>query len=171
MEAMSRMRFSFTFELRVSGQRGRRHAGHLRSRRFDVQERASSAHTFARTGFAAACSSSLVAMSDRPRTLVDVLERHAEMRPHARAFTLLGDGENESATLCFAQLHARVRVIAAWLTHQHLRGCTVLLMMRDGLQFIETFMGCLAAGVIPVPVTFPRPNRQVVTLHAIRKSV
>ncbi len=58
-------------------------------------------------------------------------------------------------------------MIASWLTRDGLAGKRVLLLLRDGLEFIDALMGCLYAGVVPIPAIVPRSNRSVSALLAI----
>src|SRR5262249_13863374 len=100
-------------------------------------------------------------------TLADRLEQHASKRPDANGYILLGDGERETGSRSFAELDLRARAIAAWLTRGGFAGRRVLLLLRDGLEFIDALMGCFYAGVIPVPAVVPRANRSPAALGAV----
>ena len=52
---------------------------------------------------------------DNPTTLVELLRLRAQNQPDKQAYTFLKDGETEEASLTYAQLEQRVRVIAAKL--------------------------------------------------------
>ena len=106
-------------------------------------------------------------MTSTGTTLVDRIDLHAAERPRASAYTLLEDGADVSVTRTFAELRSRALTIASWLAPRDVRGRPVLLMIRDGLQFIEAFLGCLYAGAIAVPMAFPRPQRQLSALRSI----
>jgi acyl-CoA synthetase (AMP-forming)/AMP-acid ligase II len=106
-------------------------------------------------------------MDKAASTLVDCLQRHAATRPQARAFVFLDNGEREAGSRSFGELDSRARVIASWLVRNGCAGRHVLLLLRDGLDFIDALMGCLYAGAVPVPVAVPRPNRPVQALVAI----
>ena len=58
--------------------------------------------------------------------------------------------------LTFAELHRRARAVAARLAHRTVRGDRAVLLFPPGLDFIVAFFGCLAAGVIAVPLMVPR---------------
>ncbi len=112
----------------------------------------------------------IVTSPDRERTastLVDRLARHAREQPHRPACTVLDDGEREAGRRTFAELDARARAIAAWLAREGFARKRVLLLIRDSLQFIEAFVGCLYAGVVAVPLAVPRPGRSQTLLRAI----
>lgn len=92
-------------------------------------------------------------------TLIDVLRWRAEHQPDNIAYIFLGDGENETQSLTYAQLDKEARVIAAALQEQDAAGERALLLYPPGLEFISAFLGCLYAGVIAVPAFAPRRGR------------
>jgi acyl-CoA synthetase (AMP-forming)/AMP-acid ligase II len=101
------------------------------------------------------------------RTILDVLAFRAEAQREQAAFLFLEEGEVESARLTFGELHARHRAIAAALRAADLAGQRVLLFYLPGLDFVAAFMGCLAAGVIPVAVPPPMPTERTQRIQAI----
>ena len=100
-------------------------------------------------------------------TLMDCLLAGCEATPDRRLYTVLGDGENETGACTYAELLIRVQRVAGVLRDRQLRGKTVLLLIRDQLRFIETFVGCLWSGAIPVPAALPRPDQAATTLRAV----
>jgi acyl-CoA synthetase (AMP-forming)/AMP-acid ligase II len=108
-----------------------------------------------------------MAMAPTTVTLVSRLEHHAAARQGCKGYILLGNGEQETGSRSFAQLDGRARAIASWLTRSGFTGKRVLLILRDGLEFIDALMGCFYAGVIPVPATVPRANRSASPLLAV----
>ncbi|TFW09275.1 amino acid adenylation domain-containing protein [Oxalobacteraceae bacterium OM1] len=60
-----------------------------------------------------------------------------------------------------------MRRIAARLQKQELQGKHVLLIYRQGIEFIEAFLGCLAARVIPALVNPPSNSRMVKRMERI----
>ena len=102
-------------------------------------------------------------------TLVAVLERHAVACPAQEGYVYLANGEAETERRSFAALYRRARIIAGWLTRLGLAERRVLLLLRDGLDFIDALMGCFCAGVVAVPAAVPRPNRSLGTLLAIAR--
>jgi acyl-CoA synthetase (AMP-forming)/AMP-acid ligase II len=109
-------------------------------------------------------------MEHAARTLVDVLIQHAQERPNYPAYTVLDNGEEESAAHSFAAVNARATLYARWLVHKGLVGKTVLLLLGDPLQFIEAFLGCLHAGTIAVPLAVPRSDRRLATIRSVAEN-
>jgi acyl-CoA synthetase (AMP-forming)/AMP-acid ligase II/acyl carrier protein len=90
-----------------------------------------------------------------PRTFVHAFLRHVETSPDQTAIRYLHEGEigGPTTSWSYAELGRRARVIAASLAHANVRpGDRALLYFEECLGFCETFMGCLLAGVVPVPV-------------------
>jgi acyl-CoA synthetase (AMP-forming)/AMP-acid ligase II len=98
-------------------------------------------------------------------TLVDLLRARAAGSPGG--YTFLGDGEEESGRLSFADLDARARAIGRRLAERGMAGERALLLYPPGLEFIAAFFGCLYAGVVAVPAYPPRQNRSLLRLRAI----
>jgi acyl-CoA synthetase (AMP-forming)/AMP-acid ligase II len=99
-------------------------------------------------------------------TILDRLRAHAESHPDKLAYRFLRDCGG-SDTLTFGQLHRRVRGLAARLSKHASPGDRALLLYPPGLEFIEAFLACLAAGIIAVPAYPPRRNRKAERLQAI----
>src|SRR5436305_10034692 len=80
--------------------------------------------------------------------------------PAKRAFTFLGDGGEQTATLTYAELDGRARTIGA-LLQLVADGERVLLLLPPGLDLVAAFFGCLYAGAVAVPVFPPRSSRML----------
>jgi amino acid adenylation domain-containing protein/thioester reductase-like protein len=100
-------------------------------------------------------------------TIVAKLQQHAALKPMNTAYIFLRDGENDEHLITNAALHTSVRTIAAQLQKRTLKGKRVLLMYRQGIEFIEVFLGCLTAGVIPALVNPPSNSRMVKRIERI----
>jgi acyl-CoA synthetase (AMP-forming)/AMP-acid ligase II len=87
------------------------------------------------------------------------LQRWAAMRPDARALLFLGDGEKESGSLTFAQLHGAALELAGGLAQLDVVGRPVLVLSSSGLEFAIAFFGCLYAGAVAVPCSTGPRNR------------
>ena len=85
-------------------------------------------------------------------TLVDVARGQAAGRPQADAFIFLARGDREAGRLSYARLDLRARAIAAWLRARGDAGARIALALPTGAAFVESFFGCLYAGMIPVPL-------------------
>ncbi len=110
-------------------------------------------------------------MKGIPLSLVHALLEQAERRSGARAYTWLPGGDAPShvpdaavETATFGQVAERVGAVAELLRREGLAGARVLLQLDSGLDFIASFVGCLAAGAIPVPSTPLDPARRERTL-------
>ena len=89
-------------------------------------------------------------------TLRSLLAQHALVRPDALACIYLRDGELEHGRLTFGQLHRGATARAKWVCSLAEAGDRVLLAHPAGIEFLNAFMGCVYAGVIPVPIELPR---------------
>jgi acyl-CoA synthetase (AMP-forming)/AMP-acid ligase II len=85
--------------------------------------------------------------------LVKGFKRHVLAHPDKAAFVFLTRAKEE--VISFAELDKCANDIASALLENELVGRNVLLVFTPGLEFIKTFLGCLYAKVIPVPVNTP----------------
>lgn len=95
-----------------------------------------------------------------------LLVARAAQFPERLAFVF----EDESgATLewSYEELHGRAQAVAQWLCKRAEPGDRALLVYPAGLDFIAAFFGCLYAGVLPVPATYPKPRRPLPRLDTI----
>src|SRR4051794_10360509 len=121
-------------------------------------------------------------------SLIEMLRTRARESPAARAFTFLGDGEEDRLSyaglderaraipfrgdggedrLSTAGGDERARAIAARLVEQGARGERVLLLYPPGLEYIAAFFGCLYPGAGAVPAYPPRLNRSLPRLRSL----
>ena len=88
-----------------------------------------------------------------PERFVELTERE----PDRLAFLELADGVNESARLTPGELRARASQLAGQLRERGLRpGDVALLIATPSLEFLVGLFGCMWAGVIAAPISFPR---------------
>jgi 1-acyl-sn-glycerol-3-phosphate acyltransferase len=101
------------------------------------------------------------AAPDRTRTLVEVLEWHAERHPERRhLWFYAGDGEPQELT--YGGLLGRARRVAAGLRAAGVeRREAVALMLPSGHDYFAAFCGVLLAGAVPVPLYPPARPRQI----------
>jgi acyl-CoA synthetase (AMP-forming)/AMP-acid ligase II len=92
----------------------------------------------------------------RPASLVEVLERRAAEHPTATAFVFVPERGGEHRHLTYGELRDRARAVAGSLTGRTGTGDRAVLLFPPGLEFMVAFFGCLAAGVIAVPLMVPR---------------
>ncbi|MQY27532.1 type I polyketide synthase [Nocardia aurantia] len=102
-------------------------------------------------------------------TLIETLFARGEERPDEPVHKFLTDGDADGPVeeLTYARLGRRTRAIAAALRES--RPERALLLYPAGLEFIEAFFGCLAAGVVAVPA--PVTGWENRTLHRLRRMV
>ncbi len=98
--------------------------------------------------------------------MLELLSRQAADHADHTAYLFLDDSEGE-VELTFGQLDARARAIAAHLQTELSPGDRALLVYPPGLDFISAFFGCLYAGVVAVPATYPKPRRPMPRLQRI----
>lgn len=99
-------------------------------------------------------------------SLLDILEYQAAVRSQQPVFTF--ELEDETGhSLTFGQLASKAKAVASRL--QAIAGPEerVLLVFPPGLDFVVGFFGCVAAGVLAVPATYPKPKRPMPRLTAI----
>jgi len=89
------------------------------------------------------------------KTLLEVLDWHAERHADRTHALLYDDGDREAPT-SYGVLREAARAVAAGLSaHQPERGERVAIMLPTGRNFFEAFFGVLYAGGIPVPIYPP----------------
>src|SRR3954452_23689293 len=99
-------------------------------------------------------------------SMVELLcARAAEQRDDV-AYMFLDDRDGVSE-ITFSDLDRRARLISARLQLELKPGDRALLVYPAGLEFISAFFGCLYAGVIAVPATYPKPKRPMPRLQRI----
>jgi len=101
-------------------------------------------------------------------TILDCLEHHSSISGARLAYRFLPDVGDSVIELSYGELRARALSIAGALQSRVAPGERVLLLLPSGIEFIETFLACLYAGVIAVPLYPPRPNQNFGRLAAIR---
>lgn len=90
------------------------------------------------------------------RSVPSALKRWAEEQPDQSSFTFLRDGEQPFASFTWRTLDQAVATRAGTLARAELAGRRALLVYEPGLEFVATFIACLRAGVVAVPVPVPR---------------
>lgn len=105
-------------------------------------------------------------------TLIELLNWRAHHQSNQVAYTFIVDGKTEGASLTYAELDSRARVIGAWLQQQQAQGERALLLYPQSLEAIAAFWGCLYAGIVAIPAPAPessRLKRSLPRLQAIAK--
>lgn len=99
--------------------------------------------------------------------ILTTLLHRAEASPEKTAYIFLEDGRTETASLNYAELANRVQQLGSYLQTVTEPGDRLLLVYPTGLDFVVSFLSCLYAGAIAVPVYPPRPNRPLDRLSLI----
>lgn len=105
----------------------------------------------------------------KAENLVDLLIYRAQKQPEKTAFVFLEDGENEAGKFTYKALDLRAKSIAERLQVKNLYGERALLIYESGLEYLDSFFGCLYAGVISVPLHPPGKNKSLSRIAAIAK--
>ncbi|MDG4771375.1 condensation domain-containing protein [Solwaraspora sp. WMMD792] len=100
-------------------------------------------------------------------TVVDAVRRWAVRTPDRTAVVMLADGTHESALLSYRELDLAVTGLGSRLARTFAVGSRVLLSFPSGPDFIVTYLACLWAGIIAVPVAVPGDSRRAARLRTI----
>lgn len=84
-------------------------------------------------------------------TMVDMIRDRFTQKPDQRAFAFLANGETEQDQLTWCQADEQARAIASRLQGIARAGDRAILIYPQGLEFVVAFLGCLYAGVVPIP--------------------
>jgi len=100
------------------------------------------------------------AISDKSRTLIDVLNLHVNSNPDRRHIQVYAD-EGDGEIITFSQLKNIAMCVAGGLVQKGLEpGEPVALMLPSSPDYFYSFFGILLAGGIPVPIYPPaRPSQ------------
>jgi acyl-CoA synthetase (AMP-forming)/AMP-acid ligase II len=93
----------------------------------------------------------------------------AAENPDTVTYRFLADGENESATLTWAQVDLRARIVGGFLEQITKPGDRAIMLYSSGLEAIVAFLGCVYAGVAPVPALPLQPGRPPTAFLAMVK--
>jgi 1-acyl-sn-glycerol-3-phosphate acyltransferase len=109
------------------------------------------------------------AAPERTRSLVEVLEWHAERHPRRRHL-LFYSGDEAPQELTYGDLLHRARRAAAGLGAAGVeRGQAVALMLPSGHDYFVAFFAVLLAGAVPVPL-YPPARRSQIEDHLRRQA-
>jgi thioester reductase-like protein len=93
--------------------------------------------------------------------ILEILRTRAVDQTDRNAVTLLVDGESVERSLTYGELDRQARAIAAALAAQGARDERVLIAQPEALDFLSTFLGCLYAGAVAVPVKLPTNAKHI----------
>lgn len=101
------------------------------------------------------------------RSLVDVLRWRAVRDTGRTAYVFLDDAEVEEERVAWDEVDRRARAIAAELQALDAVGERALILHRQSVDYVTSFLGCLYAGVIAVPAFPARGGRALGRLERI----
>ena len=87
--------------------------------------------------------------------------------PSRHALTFLPDGEGDGEQWTYEDLDSHARGAALALLGAARPGDGVLLLYPAGLSYVATLVGCLYAGLVPVPAYPPRNRRHLERIDAL----
>jgi acyl-CoA synthetase (AMP-forming)/AMP-acid ligase II len=116
-------------------------------------------------------TNNLCIASNLQKTIIQALRQHAVEKPDDPAFIFVKNKSLEDQTLSYGELLLRASSIAQRLKSQGCeKGQRALLVYPSGLDYVETFLGCLMAGVVAVPVYPPANKKHVPRILAILRN-
>lgn len=98
-------------------------------------------------------------MDERVESLAELLELRAGEDPDRPLFTFLADDGSTEGVRTTGELSARARAGAVRIRESCAPGDRILLVAPPGLDYIDAFFACVAAGVYAVPAYPPDPLR------------
>ncbi|MBS1518088.1 MAG: SDR family NAD(P)-dependent oxidoreductase [Bacteroidetes bacterium] len=108
-------------------------------------------------------------IQEKAENLVELLRLRADDQPDKTAFVFLRDGETEDGSFTYSELDIRAKSIAEKLQEEGLSGERALLIYESGLEYLDSFFGCIYSGVISVPLHPPGKNKSLSRISAIAK--
>ena len=99
--------------------------------------------------------------------ILDKLEFYAKFQPGKNAFIQLNNDGIEEESITFSELYEKCLNIAYQLNRLNLSNKQVLLIFNNDINFIISFLACLASNVIAVPVYIPKSNNHGERLNSI----
>lgn len=85
-------------------------------------------------------------------TLCELAQQRAKHHPDRQYVTFLEDGENSERSITYGELNQSAERIAGWFQNQAIaKGDRVMVMLPNGLEFVQILYGCFYAGIIAVP--------------------
>tara|TARA_A100001015_G_scaffold178326_1_gene198258 strand:- start:1930 stop:4044 length:2115 start_codon:yes stop_codon:yes gene_type:complete len=104
---------------------------------------------------------------DSNNTILDKLEFYSKTQPTKKAFIELDNELNEANTITYKNLYDQSLKLAYKLNQLNLSNKQVLLIYNNDINFIVSFLACLACNIISVPVYIPKSNSHSDRLNAI----
>ena len=100
-------------------------------------------------------------------SILDKLEFYAKFQPSKNAFIELNNDCIEEKSITFSDLYEKCLNLSYQLNKLNLSNKQVLLIFNNDINFIISFLACLASNVIAVPVYIPKSNNHGERLNSI----
>ncbi|RAP28992.1 AMP-dependent synthetase [Candidatus Marinamargulisbacteria bacterium SCGC AG-414-C22] len=101
------------------------------------------------------------------QSILNSLSFHAKTNANKTAFIQLNNELKETNHITFSDLHKKVNQLAYELHCQIPCNERCILIYNNDINFIISFLACLAAGIIAVPAYMPKANRNLARIQAI----
>jgi acyl-CoA synthetase (AMP-forming)/AMP-acid ligase II/acyl carrier protein len=96
--------------------------------------------------------STIIQSTERTTTTVaDAVYEHAASKPDGLAYACVSSGGVLESVLTYRELVARSESVAAEVLRYCEPGDRAVLLFHGGVEFVVSFLGCMMAGVLPVP--------------------
>ena len=102
-------------------------------------------------------------------SIIETVRQWAADIPTELAYRFIAEDGSVASSLTYAQLNGHLNAVANHVTGLASRGDRALLVYPAGQGFVAAFLGCLAAGIVAVPVFLPRNRRHVQRLLAVAR--
>lgn len=106
-------------------------------------------------------------MNNTNDSIIFYLKENAARFPHRNVFSVLENGDDIGKTITYQALELKVRALSFRLGTKELSGKRVLLIYKDIIEFIISFLSCQVTGIIAVPVPDFKGRKQVLRLNNI----
>lgn len=98
------------------------------------------------------------------KNICKALKAHLEHKGESTAYTFLNESGQPQNEMSYSQLDYYASIVARQLIDNAEQGDRVLLIFKPGLEFIVSYIGCLYAGMIAIPIHPPKFKRNAVFL-------
>lgn len=104
-------------------------------------------------------------------TIIERLEQHAQQTPNALAYSFVHyRPEAHQQDITYLQLLTQVQALAKRLENKNLAHQSIVLIFEHELEFVISFLACILAQAVPVPLAIPRNERAFKTVLSIQQN-
>ncbi|AIL12648.1 hypothetical protein IM40_02505 [Candidatus Paracaedimonas acanthamoebae] len=108
-------------------------------------------------------------MNTLKKTILESLHHHAKHTPRREAYVFYNH-DNIIQTITYKELYERTSILANKLKNNNCANERVLILLPQGIDYIISFLACLAANAVAVPVYLPTNNKRATRVQAIQNS-